>query len=141
MPRRLIGRMLLMAMLPQLSGCSVWRVQGVPPAQAILQAAADSQPHDVRVRLRHDNTTLVIQRAGVVGDSIVGNLLTDWAASGGRQRRVAVALADVQELAVSEASPGRTVLALGVTAALVGVIAAVISVGSWHSGGLGGVRL
>jgi len=136
MVKRSIAAILVVTMMPQLTGCTVWRVQQVSPAQAILQTAADSQPHDVRVRLRGDNGTLVIQKAGIVGDSIVGSLRQDSRPP----RRVAVALGDVQEVAVSEVSAGRSLLALGVAAVAVGVIAAAISIGSWHMGGVSGGR-
>jgi len=139
---RPIAVIVLITMLPQLAGCATWRVQQVAPAQAVVRAAADSVPRDLRIRLRHDKGTLVIQHARVVGDSIVGTSTENWGDFGGRPHRVAAALSDVAEVAVPEPSTGRSILALGVVVVLVGVIAAVISISSWHmGGGLGGMRL
>ena len=142
MHTRPIAVILLITLLPQLAGCTAWRVQQVAPAQAVMRAAADSLPHDLRFRLRHDKGAWVIHNARVVGDSIVGTSSEDWAANGGRSHRVAVAIADVQEVAVPEASAGRSVLAIGAIVVLAGVIAAIVSVANWHMGGGGiGIRL
>lgn len=134
MLKRSIAVILLVAMLPQLTACTSWHVQPVSPAQAL----SGTRPRDVRVRLRHDKSTLVIKQAGIVGDSIVGYSTRDRAASGGQIRRIAVALSDVEEVAVSEPSGGRSLLALGFVVVIGAVIATAVAIGSWHMGGTGG---
>jgi len=114
--KRVIAGMLLITLLPQLTACTSWRVQPVSPAQAL----SDARPRDVRVRLRRDGSTVVIPQARLVGDSIIG--YQEPATFHFTPRRVAVALSDVQGVAVRRADAGRTVLAVAAAAGLMGLI-------------------
>jgi hypothetical protein len=120
------ARTLLVSLM--LTGCTVWRVQPVSPTQAVLRAAADTVPHDVRVRLRADNSAWVIQQPRVVDDSIVGILKRELRDE--RARRVAFAVADIRDVAVSaqqgpQLEPGQWVLVTAPSAGLNRVVARV----------------
>jgi hypothetical protein len=132
---RAVSGFLLVAMMPQLAGCTVWRVQQVAPSQALLQAVAYPVPR-ARVRLRADNSAWVIQHAQVVGDSIVGILRPEVSTE--RARRVAFALGDVRNVAVSQYSGGRTALALGGVAVIALVIGGLVAMNNSHMGFGGG---
>lgn len=122
MLKRSIAAILLIAMIPQLTACTSWRVQPVTPAQAL----SDARPRDVRVRLRHDSGTVVIPKARIVGDSMVGVREPDVFSL--KPRRIAVPLADVQEVAVSRLDPGRTMFAI-----IVGVLVVRIALSAINS--------
>jgi len=108
MLKRPVAGILLVTLIPQLTACTTWAVQRVPAAQAIM----DARSRDARVRLRYDHRTVVVQKAGIVGDSVVAYL---WAHSGPADRppRVSAALADLREVAVAEPSELKTLLLVG----------------------------
>jgi len=132
MLNRPIAAALLVTLLPQLTACTSWRVQSVSPAQAISEA----RPRDVRVRLRRDSSTVVIPKAQIVGDSIVG--YREPATFHFTPRRVSVALADVQEVAVSRVDAGLTVAAVFTAFVAVSAIVSVIARAVERLPGLGG---
>jgi hypothetical protein len=126
MLKRAVAGILLVTLM--LTGCRVWRVQQVSPTQAVLQAVADTVPHDVRVRLRADNSAWVIQHAQIVDDSIVGILKPQVRDE--HARRIAFAVADIRDVAVSaqqppQLKPGQRVLVTAPSAGLTGAIATV----------------
>jgi hypothetical protein len=136
MVKRSIAATLLVAMIPQLTACTSWRVQPVSPARVISGA----RPRDVRVRLRHDSSTVVIPKARIDGDSIVG--YWEPATFHFTPRRVAVPLADVEEVAVSRVDAGKTLFAV-IVGAFVGALVVRIAVSAIEKGlkglpGLGG---
>jgi len=114
MHKRPVAVILLLTMLPQLSACTSWKVRAVAPAQAIEAA----RPREVRLRLRSDNSSWVIQDARIAGDSVYGTLKPDTDTE--RSRPVAFALADVKDVSVSGYSAVRSsILAAGVMGILV----------------------
>ncbi|MGA2383298.1 MAG: hypothetical protein ABSG61_07670 [Gemmatimonadales bacterium] len=115
--KRPVAAIVLIAMIPQLTACTSWRVQPVSPAQAL----SDTRPRDVRLRLRHDSSTVVIPKARFVGDSIVG--YREPATFHFTPRRVSVPLADVQEVAVSRVDAGLTVVAVFAAFVAVSIVA------------------
>jgi hypothetical protein len=115
MRTRPIAAFVLAAMLPQLGACTSWRVQPLTPAQALR----DSRPRDVRVRLRHDSSAVVIPEAQIIGDSIVG--YKEPGTLRFTPQRIAVPLADVRDVAVRKVDAGRTVLASVFAVGLLGL--------------------
>lgn len=103
----------------QLVGCTSWKIQNVPPQDAIN----GRQLYQVRLT-RPDSSQLVLFRPRIVGDSLIG----ERSDSGGPNQppaRVALPLSSIQSVAVRRPDATRTTLLLvGVGAAVGGVIAA-----------------
>ena len=90
------------------AACSSWH-----PATAPTAADSTTFVHDVRIT-RTDHSVLLLDRAQVVGDSLVG-------AAGGA--RVAVALRDIERVEERRPSPIRTTgLVLGIVAGTLAVL-------------------
>ena len=103
-----------------LPSCHSWQRRDVAQLQ-VTPAAAISGAHPVRVT-HAGGSQIVLNRAEVVGDSVVGEV-------GTRPRRAAVAVADVRRVEERRVSGPRTTLliagiALGVVALLIGALAA-----------------
>jgi hypothetical protein len=96
-----------------LAGCQSWRRTSVAPG-AVTALTGD---HPVRVT-RTDRSTFVLDRARVVGDSIVGE-------TGRPAARVAVPISDVASVEERRVSAGRT---LGAVAGGVGLVYAALFV-------------
>ena len=132
MRARPVSAILLVAMLPQLTACTSWRVQPVSPAQVI----SDTRPRDVQVRLRHDSSTVVIPKARIIGDSIVG--YQEPATFHFTPRRIAVPLADVRDVAVRRVDAGLTMVAVFTVFVVVSAVVSIISRALNGLPGLGG---
>ena len=103
-----------------LSSCTKWQVQQVPPRQLL----ADGQPEKIRVA-RNDKVKVVLQRPEIRGDSLYG--IRDESAlrldRAGRQTtrhgaHEAMALVDIQNVAVRKTDPVTTGLLVGAGVAL-----------------------
>jgi hypothetical protein len=118
-------RVRLLLPLLCLPGCHTWHrrdVANVRPAPAPIVFSGWDPVH---VTLP-DGSKIVLKRAEVVGDSVVGEV-------GSRPRRAAVAVADVRRLEEQRPSSART--ALLVPAVLLGALALLIAAAaaSWYS--------
>jgi len=132
MRARPVSAILLVAMLPQLTACTSWRVQPVSPAQVI----SDTRPRDVQVRLRHDSSTVVIPKARIIGDSIVG--YQEPATFHFTPRRIAVPLADVRDVAVRRVDAGLTMVAVFTVFVVVSAVVSIVGRALNNLPGLGG---
>lgn len=132
--RRLAGAFLIAA---QLLACTGWHAEGVAPAPYI----ADRHPDQVRLLLS-DGTKAELSHPAIIGDSVVGTSqrITKSTQPGGNpykppaplaseSARQAIALTEVQQVAVRKTSAGKTALFVGVL--LAPVVAAVIAVATW----------
>lgn len=91
------------------SACTHWKVQSAFPEQVVSR-----RPHKVRVT-RNDGSRVVLRRPEMVGDTLYGAPRGGGMAAG--NRRPAVALIDVSDIAVRRVSVVRTTaLALGTLA-------------------------
>jgi len=111
------GWLLVIVGLPS---CTKWQVQQVPPRQLL----AEGQPDKIRVA-RNDTRKVVLQRPEIRGDSLYG--IRDESAlrldKAGRQTsrhgaHEAMALAEVQNVAVRKTNPVTTGLLVGAGVAL-----------------------
>lgn len=97
-------RLALCLLLP-LGACTKWEVQNVSPEQAVA-----SEPKRAFLVKRKDGSQVQLREAGIVSDSLVGIVLDDPNGPSVRQR-CAIALTDVQSIAVrTKDRAGNTVL-------------------------------
>ncbi len=102
--------------------CTHWKVQSTTPEDIVVRRRPDA----VRVT-RGDGSRSVLRRPELVGDTLYGSDRDTWSKRG--EPRPAVALADVQAIALRRLDPvGSAFLALGTAAtAAVAVVGAMWS--------------
>ena len=108
----------LLPLLLCVAGCHTWQHRDVANLRPAPAPIVFSGSYPVRVT-RPDGSKIVLKRAEVVGDSVVGEVER-------RPRRAAMAVADVHRLEERHVSVPRT--ALLVVAVAVGVFASFVSI-------------
>lgn len=109
-PRRLSASIMMAA---SLSACTHWQVQSVSPQQLL----SERKPNRIRVTLT-DREEVVLRQPQIVKDSLYGVRSSSTPQPGGRARE-AVALADVDHVAIRKTDPLATTLLLVPAAAVV----------------------
>lgn len=118
-----IRRVLSSVLLPvYLSSCTSWQVQSVSPEQVVTE----DQPSAIRVTLT-DNSKLEMEQPRIVGDTLRG--LVKGESSDSLVERD-VLLVEIATVRIKKTDPGRTAfLGLGI-AAIIGLAAFGVAVGS-----------